>query len=181
MREIKDYLHLYLGCECEFNPPHQKIGTGLLEQIDVNGICVIADIGITRTIKIQFLRPILKPIAALDDLDCIKIAEIIYGRPDSVKWRVEKRFSSNAKLSFFNVYRRHYSKSFTIDVPTGEIECYEKEIATTAIPEPLNDNEKVTEKDIYNRQHEVTRFFLSHGYDIFGLIEDGIAIDKTKL
>ena len=38
----------------------------------------------------------------------------------------------------------------------------------------------VGNKPLY-RQHEITRFLLSNGFDLFGLIEERLAIDKTKM
>ena len=41
-------------------------------------------------------------------------------------------------------------------------------------------NIKSDYKNVYEKQAEITRFLLSQEFDLFGLIEAGLAIDKTK-
>lgn len=64
-KDIKDYLHLYLGCWCECSPPRTEIFHGQLQQIDVNGCCVVADISVTRNTHVRFIKPILRPLSSM--------------------------------------------------------------------------------------------------------------------
>lgn len=110
------------------------------------------------------VKPIKRHLSDMTEEEAIEIAAIIYGKPDSIKWRVERNKITNA----FLVYRKHYSKRFVICLETGEIECYDMH----AVDE---------QKDIYNNQHYVTKYLIEKGFDIFGWIGEGKAIDKTKL
>jgi len=109
------------------------------------------------------VKPILRPLSDIKEQELIDIAKVIYGNPDSVKWRVEFNKYRNCHL----VYRKHYNKRFTYCCETGEIECY--------------DMDGVDEcKDIYMNQHHVTKYLISKHLDVFGWIEKGLALDSTK-
>lgn len=178
-KNIKDYLHLYIGCKIQYP--------------DTDGSMIIAKLtgvscgdGVETTYIEQqlpgkaigdylswepnghhksdalHLKPLLRPISDMTEEEATRIAIIMYGQPDSVKWRMED------KGNYFNVYRRHYVESFTIDKASGDIDRYEKWDGETEIQITLN-------------HHFITHYLLSRGFDLFGLIEAGLAIDKTKL
>lgn len=155
MKNIKDYLHLYLGCECtvEWKPFMNRNDSRHL----IDGWVLQMSHNATESIK-----PILRPLSDMTEEEAIDIAIIMYGQPDSVKWRMED------KGNYFNVYRKHYAESFTIDKASGDIDRYSK-------------GDGGMDLDVTLQHHFITAYMLSKGFDLFGLIEAGLAIDKTKL
>ena len=136
MKDIKDYLHLYLGCEVE--SPH-GVGT-LLSVTNYNHVTVNAD-GDTY-FKTDEVKPILRP---LSDIRPKEVANLI-GVYDLA---VEK---ANYESPFFQIQYRD--------------ENNEQQFKHTYLAH-LNPEQFV--------------FLLSNQFDIFELIESGLAIDKTKL
>jgi hypothetical protein len=114
--------------------------------------------------KYYDIKPIVRPLSDIKEEELIEIAKIIYGQPDSVKWKVEFNKYRNCHL----IYRRHYSKRFTFCCESGEIECYEMDAVDEC-------------KDVYMNQHFVTRYLISKQFDLYGWIKKGLAIDKTKV
>lgn len=150
-------LALFIGANAE----HEILG---VMPISTKWLFDIEDsMGEDVDFEMKLIKPILSPLSDLKEQQAIEIATIIYGQPDSVKWRVE----ANKYKKCFLIYRKHYSKRFTICLESGEIECYEMD----GVDEP---------KDIYMNQHFVTKYLISKHFDIFGWIEKGLAISKTK-
>lgn len=166
MRELKNYINLYIGCECMIGDLNWKPETNL------NGLAPGVDPNYGRPIRstldahvlnvfVHETTLILRPVSDLTEEEAVEIAKIMYGQPDSVKWRMKD------KTHYFKVYRKHYSKYFTIDKPSGEIDRYERDGDLDNLDTTMN-------------HHLVTAYMVSCGFDLFGLIDAGLAIDKTK-
>jgi hypothetical protein len=127
-KNIKDYLHFYLGCMCEGSPIKAKSFHAQLQQIDVNGYCILADMSLTRHLSSAFVKPILRPFTDITDEE---IDEVWNGHEPK------------------HVLKMEYSDGRNV-----------RQVALCS---------------------ERTRYFLSRGFDLFGLIEAGLALDKTKI
>lgn len=142
-KNIRDYLHLYLGCEvvhAVVKEPEKLLGVAYFP--DRNQWCVRTD----RNVKGQFglmqsYKPILRPLSDMTEEEIKEVAWILHRfKPEDVR----------GKDSVGNI--------------------------------------KVTNRSpfyywINVRQHlnaECCKYLLSKGFDLFELIESGLAIDKTK-
>lgn len=185
MKDIKDYLHLYIGCEVQYP--------------DIDGSTVIAKLtGMTNGDGIETtyletqrgedmvgdylawkengnhhsnafnLKLLLRPLSDMTEEEAIEIGELVIGKYDSVKFRVDKNLSTSGEFRYWKVHKEHrgYGKSLTID-ENGEVDVYDR-----------HDDGSHT---IYIKQHFVTKYLLSKGFDLFNLINDGLALDKTNL
>ena len=104
MKDIKDYLHLYLGCECIVDGIKTKLSAYHIEFQDDDTI-----------------KPILRPLLDMDGNEQIEYAKLTKLVTDGV-----------------------HSVQIRIDTPESFL------------------------------------WKLSKGFDLFGLIEDGLVIDKSK-
>lgn len=117
MKQLKDYLHLYLGCEVAVNYNLNEVGGMMIDK--VTGVYDDGSASISNGYlePISKLKPILRPLSDL---------------------RFEEK-QEQAKL-------------------------FNEAINTDALPEAVG-----------------IAYMLSKHFDLFGLIESGLAIDKTKL
>jgi len=116
MIEIKDYLHLYLGCVVESSVP----GDGVKEKFILNEI----DKGILMLAENRWIKPILRPLSDMTEEE-----------------------------------ETEYLKIFP------EYEDYQRLMWETQIL----------------MEGEGTKYLLSKSFDLFNLIPEGLALDKTKL
>lgn len=86
-KEIKDYLHLYLGRQVEVMPAQAKSYVGQLQQIDVNGYCIVADTSITRHTHIDYVKPILRDLSDMTEEEEEELVKSEY--PEATRWEVE--------------------------------------------------------------------------------------------
>lgn len=202
MKDIKDYLHLYLGCEVVyFHNIKSKGKRGLLVQYHIaidqawmkieSGYVlkeVNKEIGEPRCIvyiqrddlsisdsshgdsqwyPVERIKPILRPLSDMTEEEAIEIGEIVIGTYDSVKFRVERKESNTGRFQYLKVHKEHrgYGKSLTID-ENGEIDVY--------------DNHDDGSHSIYMKQHFVTKYLLSKGFDIFNLHEEKLCLYRNE-
>jgi hypothetical protein len=125
MKDIKDYLHLYLGCECQ--------AMGQLDENDKPRISKLTGI-------------------SYDDTQC--------------EWWA---YFENEESGYAVV-----SDVFPILRPLNNMTAEELDVFTDL-------NMKSDYQTIFEKQAEITRWLLSKHFDLFQLIEAGLAIDKTKL
>lgn len=193
MKELKNYIHLYLGADVQVrkvNDKDREFNTGRICEVTRKSnhgdwIMVWFDDVITVTndtfnelksnahtyfIGHDEIKLILRPLSEITEDEAIEIAKIMYGQPDSIKWRMEN------KGDYFNVYRKHYGRSFTIDKASGDIDRYEK----TDIVNEAGDRSEVSELETTLNHHIITAYMLSRGFDLFGLCDSGLAVSKTE-
>jgi hypothetical protein len=173
MKDIKDYLHLYLGCEVACYSDHLRPQITFERYATLDGIVNDSSRN-EHPVKVSFhkegfkyrshycykfseVKLLLRPLSYMTEEEAAFIGELVYGKPDSVKWRVEH------KGNYLNIYRKHYFKSITIDYASGDIDFYDDGELDTSL-----------------QQTEIFRYLLSMDFDLFGLIPAGLAIDKTK-
>lgn len=129
-KELKDYLHLYLGCELLSISTYEIVGklegiVGSEAHFKVNGVWYSA--------SLSNYKPILRPLSDMTDEEYDYLAEHIL---DDIIW------SPATIYDFINILREKLSIS------------------------------KLAETNYY---------LLSKHFDLFGLIESGLAIDASKV
>lgn len=163
MKELKTYAHLYIGQIMRYVGNGKPFrGTKIDEPLTVENYNLM--------LFSNDRKLVLRPLSELTEDEAIEIAEIMYGQPDSIKWRMED------KGDYFNVYRKHYGRSFTIDKASGDIDRYEK----TDFVNEAGDLSEASELEITLNHHIITAYMLSRGFDLFGLIDSGLAVSKTE-
>lgn len=155
---IKDYLHLYLGCECldtdgatyKLKPSHFPANW---QNTNLNH------------------KPILRPLSDMTEQNCVDVARLAYGEEgtgmayDKVFGLGEVGEDDNRKviqLSEGNYVVIHLNK-FLIENRDG-----------------LNDSEAYCHYDV-NNMPAIIKYLLSKQFDLFDLIQGGLAIDATTL
>lgn len=148
-KELKDYLHLYLGCEVETNIPGQYVhpyGCVKLEDLTPENLYRILDrIYINERNKQtwdedsdHYCNLILRPLSDMTDEEVNQCEDAMWG-------------------------------SFP-DPKTGDKEVFLKSF--------INDTSDY--RPGYEITVAATNWFRKNGFDVDGLIDAGLAIDKTK-
>jgi len=152
--DVRDVMHLYIGSKHQWQDEDGKWST--MEPLVIEKCAYI----INEWIQV---RLVLRRIESMTEEEAIAIGEIVIGTYDSVRFRVEKNFSSSGRFTYWKVHKEHrgYGKSLTID-QNGEIDVYDKHDDGT--------------HTIYTNQHFVTMFLLSRGFDLYQLIDSIILI-----
>lgn len=140
MKEIKDYLHLYLGCEIEFGYKEKKYRGWLRGKSDKTGWeCERRSPSIFAPllyVKAELIKPILRPLSDMTEEE--------YNEKESFVHKFSgKDIGADGKGVYSNPYM---VRSFFCKL-----------------------------------EAEKVNYLLSKQFDLFGLIEAGIAIDKTTL
>jgi hypothetical protein len=159
MKELKDYLHLYLGCRIKskggnfgdlISVSNDGMSIVVYDKDKINdprGLCIYSD----------WLLPILRPLSDMTD----KEGEEFFG--DVMNFRGQFQFHYGFKYryeeGFHCIYDNATDKWYTIIKPDAN-----------GLP-------------VFNCTYsmEDTLWLLSKHFDLFGLIESGLAIDKTTL
>lgn len=138
-KDIKDYLHLYLGCDIDNN---------------VQG---------------QYVHP----------YGCVKIDELTpenYATVMGVMNNEERNFKK------FGDDKIHYCKPILRPLSDmTEEEFLEFKVLADEDFDKMIRIPSVAIKTRISHKFEATRFLLSKGFDLFNLIPEGLAIDKTKI
>ena len=179
MKELKDYLHLYLGCEAQLfwrreddTLEFERVGT--LESIrpenkDTNGLVFKCktDRGnfISYAYAFNDVKLILRSLSDMTEEEAIEICKIYAPFPftgNRLKhWAVDR--SNFKEYQYLKVYNKNNQYEFQIDCKECCLEMY-------------NDGELC---ESYNQAYYI-KYLLSKHFDLFGLIEAGLAIGKTK-
>jgi len=183
-KNIKDYLHLYLGCEC------QKMG-----QPDASLIFKLTGISYDDTQNIWWayfaateemyahiddVFPILRPLSDMTEEEVRDIVNILLRKPKEnlkIEWTPDRSYVSVRYGQWLP--QTDYDKEgwescdlaicISSDFTIYNHAYYKKGNGTGVSNEPLY------------HQHDATKYLLSKHFDLFGLIEAGLAIDKTKI
>lgn len=146
-REIKDYLHLYLGCEMQYSTHHEP-------QYETYTLTIE---GLKEAIEFED-SPILRPLWQLTDEE-------------------------------YAVINQHgFGGASTKEIWLDQFEKFEERPAPGQGKKNKVTNPKMIRSKVrvglqlrfYTFAPETFRYLLSQGFDLFGLIEEGLAIDKTK-
>ncbi len=162
--ELKDVFYLYLGQTC-------TIG----DSLDVHPICMVTEQSVcTGTnmkcvpmwFKMSACKPILRHLSDITEMEFIKLLTIVYEKvfqnhPDIEKSSIH--FDGDNSVGLKCVDRVDNSDiGFTIEIERG-VEF------------------SVNGSKLMVNQFDITAKLLERGFDLFGLIESGQAIDKATL
>ena len=160
MKELKDYLHLYLGAKVRYNYYDYNEDTWTIwETLTPHLLDKITTDCSIKSIKIQLRR--LSDMTEEEGKEMINsIYHSIYNHETEIKKL--SRFENDDSVGFVAYAADDDRLSVTIEIDRG-IEFY------------VRGNEMVV------KQFDITKSLLSKHFDLFGLIEAGLAIDKTQI
>lgn len=180
MKKIEDYLHLYVGCEVAAPNPYDdhgvEIAKGLLTGIHGEygpEIQFIID-GNTEEDPdyVEFLKvkPILRRLSSMTEEEQKELWRLVFSMGHGNEFTDRfKDFTGRVQFidekTYYNVPRHVMMQG----VERLGIE---------------SDGTVWADCDLHkwrHNQHEVTRWLLSKGFDLFGLIDEGLAIDAATL
>ena len=163
MKELKDYLHLYLGCEVMTNE-----GKGKLISVGFNNKVLDIKISVDGDSEcIEWFKLVIHPLSDMTEMEIIKLMTIIYksifgqcGLISETNLITDE--NDNDKVGFTCKDDSNNRIGVTVEVDRG-IEF------------------SFNEDKLKVNQFECTQWLLKNSFDLFGLIEAGLAIDKTTL
>lgn len=181
MKELKDYLHLYLGCEVKFQSPFFNLerkfnSLGELIRIDKSGECLIrSNSNVTALYGWQNVKLILRPLSDMTEDEMIEV--ILHTAPEDME---DKPTAEDHSLEMFY---NDGGNMVDADVAIGcnySCICYEGQIAIRKCGSVhfFDDNGEPTNAI---NMPKVFLYLLSKHFDLFRLIESGLAIDKSTL
>lgn len=169
MKDIKNYLHLYLGCYCTMIDGDAQQRRFTLNAYNLNYYRQWS----------SNLKPILRPLSSMTEDEALHIA---WFNLDSEKHLDKDSRITKDEISANVVYNDggllvDENAAVVIDLTCR---CFEGQVCirTNGDIELWND---AGEKLPIERPAENVIFLLSKNFDLFGLIESGLAIDKTSL
>ncbi len=154
-KQIRDYLHLYLGCQVEYDDRigiiHQYfLPAGKHREGEV-WFCSLEENGnpeMSCSVPCTKVKPILRPLSDMTEDEAIRVTGLSEYAPNFTIVKVTRNEYKDLIVSWKGL--DDVPKEFNA---TGELFfCAEQ-----------------------------FQYLLSKHFDIFGLIEDGLAIDKTKI
>jgi hypothetical protein len=155
-KKLEDYLHLYLGCEVEFVFETRTGGkenrTGRIERIGKNGVVKDVDIFGANGAYIKRadeVKPILRPLSDMTEEEAIELTKL-------TAW---KYYGGHPSERVYKTYKNAFGQ---LVVSWGE---HHRE-----------KNVPITKSSFYP---EEIPWLLSKGFDLFNLIHEGLAIDKS--
>ncbi len=174
MKELKDYLHLYLGCECLLE--HKVRVT--LNGFENNHPVVLnkKDWQSARVNQMDLIKPILRPLSDMTDNEIDELASVLLGKETHCfhKWRSEDGDCIIADWKKEKPFDKEFDTLTMGMLISGDFSIkhkwdYSNKKGTATTNEPLWNS------------HLITKYLLSKHFDLFGLIDAGLAIDKSKL
>jgi hypothetical protein len=172
-RNILDYLHLYLGCGVETNiqgQMFQQYGALKIDKLTVTDLNFIHD-ALERQERyngptIYHIKLKLRPLADMTSDEIIEVARITSALP--VGWfepkHYEVRYVGHPNTGIEVCVSNKYAVRVTFK---GEIYFHNYTNPNAAIYLPMTPS--------------IIVYLLKQGFDLFGLISDGLAIDKSEL
>lgn len=152
MKELKDYLPHYIGCKCKSSE-----GTMIYTLIGtIKDIAFHEDKYCNQIDLCGDFKPILRPLSDMTEEEALALAKIHDSEGD---WRVVDR----CRL-WILVQDQYANKIFIQFSDDGNLwDCEDADGSVSGY-----------------ETFEAVKYLFSRGFDLFGLIESGLAIDKTK-
>lgn len=144
MKKIEDYLHLYLGCDCLFNPYSDKKEHEWVAKMTTQDLHRFGG-------RLDWMKPILRQLSDMTE--------------DEKTWFVKDGGDLDPRfiINEFHFEEKHdRMKQYYFDALTVADEDMDKRLGP-------------------GWYFMAIQYLLKQGFDLFGLIEAGLAIDKTKL
>lgn len=176
-KRIEDYLHLYLGCEV-IGKPYAGLPFTEKQHFTVRGVltgvskgcvtCHFVDINGVKwdqetRLVFQDVQPILRPLNSMTEEERAALWSVVFNGAHwrkftgSTRWIPEQSLSSDPRWVLMQGVERLAIEMNGTVWADSDLHSYK------------------------HNQHEVTRWLLSKGFDLFSLIPSGLAIDKTTL
>lgn len=165
MTKFKDVAHLYLGCEVAIDyEPIKYPNNGML----IDCVTSVSGDGIGTSngefVSFDKAKPLLRPLDSMTKEEVLTICKLacesVYGDYRFSKWSVER---SPHELCHWDVNNKRSLYSFTVSSIDGDVLLYDGEDID---PVYIDSNYRF--------------WYLKQGFDLFSLIPNGEAIDKTK-
>lgn len=151
MKELKTYAHLYLGCQITRNDL-----TGKLSEIDIdNNLATMKfsdEIGQNISVPVDEIKLILRPLSDMTNVEGRHIYKNYFGLS------VAEDFSGDTGSAYFRPKQITPNKTHGLRIVEGE-DYSTGDFMTVAGLMP---------------------YLLSRGFDLFGLIDAGLAVSKTE-
>lgn len=157
MTNIKEIIHLYLGCEVEISHPdaaftRDTLDADLLSRLESD----LAPVS-------SYYKLRLRRLDSMDEAEAIKLCSL-YSPEAFGDYRFSKWVAVKDEANFcYNVTNKNSDMSFSVDLEKMHIKVYEG--GNDAYPGIEN--------------HTYLTEYLKMGFDVFGLIPSGQAIDKN--
>lgn len=175
-KKIQDYLHLYLGQRCKISSEDDRDGWEqdltaevLLKQMDDD--------------EYKWVQPLLRPLSDIENTELEQLVQILL-RKDDVHVVIERSDEGDFIMATYNTV---YPET---DFDKERYDKLQMRLTLSNIHHSFSiqnnwDYVKGNGTGISNQQlfncHEITRYLLSKGFDLFNLIPEGLAIDATTL
>lgn len=177
-KNIAGYLHYYVGKSC-ITPE----GQGLLnwvsgETLGVNVVFGLMGPDFDKTFAPDEVKPILRKLLYLSDVELLDIGKLICAIPNS-GYEYESQIKRNGNSlgvnyaspgfisgNYFTIWDERNKRDKVGHIEVGWFGDIDKR--------KTRENWRVVSF------HEVTHYLLSKGFDIFNLIESGLAIDSNE-
>lgn len=138
-KNIKDYLHLYIGCETD-----QGLLIGMVncdnDKEDIQCVCLMKEGGLVNG-SIKNIKPILRPLSDMTEEEALECYESC--------WQGHQIDDVNKARHIRELFSEESDPDYAYGNVTGNAKVF--------------------------------RWALFKGFDLFGLVEAGLAIDKTTL
>ena len=170
-KNIKDYLHLYLGCDVK----NTGGKTGKMVSVDASGIIMVYPNDDPRGHFLSMqgvMRLILRPLSSMTEAEFTELALIIFHHKDT-DYKI-----SEDELDI-EMFYNDGGNMVDLDVAVGaniSCRCYEGQIAVREDGSIHLFDEDDKPENVYNIP-EAIRYLLSKHFDIFGLIGTALAIN----
>ncbi len=177
MKDIKDYLHLYLGCDTLDKDNNRSYLVAVYD--DGVGFVRYANEAVCISFNRDVHKLILRPLSDMTEDECKYLA---WFHMDS-----EKHLDADARITIEEVDTNivYGDGGLMVDSNAAVVieiscRCFEGQLCVRANGDLEMWSERGERLEM-DRQGESVRYLLSKGFDIFNLIPEGLAIDKTKL
>lgn len=194
-KQLKDYLHLYLGCECIIGDKKGKLTAMQSKPFDQAVFRSDEDSRMGHLVSVDKIKPILRPLSDMTDKEWLHIFSLARGiviQDDSI-YKIEKHSNNEVCIrislaQFLLSCQEHHNAD--VRVPKGvsfRLKYFytsnSLEVTEVGINEAKNEFTPMTDEwdNFCFNQSEIFIYLLSKHFDLFGLIEAGLAIDKTKV
>jgi len=173
MKELKKYLHLYLGCQLLVLKTNDIVSFDDLDggqtwpiwtrdkkYCSPKGCCA-------NGFRFSEIKPILRPLSDMTEKEALEVCKLAsptaWGDYRFKKWTATLDPKSNNSWKAYDVKNENSPYSFIVDMIDGDITLWD---------------EGDYENSLLNQNYRF--WYLTKHFDLFGLIEAGLAIDQTK-
>lgn len=169
--ELKDYLHYYIGCKAITTDDNEQ--AELVGVSDDNAHIVHDGTGSYGTCDITGVKPLLRRLEDMTEAEAIAVHREATKTPflpaDKDEYDVSY-IKDKGEVCSIQVVDLRMPKMYTNINIEGDVLVYVHE---------TNEEPKICER--VANQHHITHYLLRHGFDLFGLIPAGLAINAKTV